>query len=91
MTTLTIPETWQQPSTPSQQGKINWGAIFRNPIVDIIISEPSETLTTPDGYTLTQEGQRVLGCIAAQGLLGALLLQIDPSGGSSLAASGVNA
>jgi hypothetical protein len=37
--------------------------------VDERIIEPCETLTSPDGYTLTPEGQRVLKCI------GAVLLQ----------------
>lgn len=54
----------------------NWGEIFRDPIADALISEPSYTLTTADGCTLTDEGMRVVGCI----LGGALLLVIDPSG-----------
>ena len=46
-----------------QQNRINWGAICRNPIVDSFISEPCGTLTSPDGFTLTSEGERVLRCI----------------------------
>ena len=46
-----------------QQNRINWGAICRNPIVDSFISEPCGTLTSPDGFTLTPEGERVLRCI----------------------------
>ena len=55
---------------PKSQG-INWGAICRS--YDALIVEPCETLTTPDGYTLTREGQRVfLVCIGGSAL--ALLL-----------------
>jgi hypothetical protein len=67
------PDTQQQPqrqpsgsvSVPIQppQNRINWGAICRNPIVDSFISEPCETLTSPDGYTLTPQGGQVLRCI----------------------------
>jgi hypothetical protein len=44
---------------------INWGAICRNPLVDAYLSEPCETLTSPDGYTLTPEGKHVLACLGA--------------------------
>ena len=47
----------------STSGGINWLAICRIPAVDIFLSEPCETLTTPDGYTLTAEGERVVRCI----------------------------
>jgi hypothetical protein len=52
-------------SVPIQppQNRINWGAICMNPIVDSFISEPCETLTSPDGYTLTAQGGQVLRCI----------------------------
>jgi hypothetical protein len=59
-----------------QARDINWGEICRNPIVDAVIVEPYNTLTTPDGYTLTKEGERVLACLVG----GGLLLLIDPSG-----------
>jgi hypothetical protein len=51
-----------------QQNLINWGAICRNPIVDSFISEPCETLTSPDGFTLTSRGQRVLVCLGVGGI-----------------------
>jgi hypothetical protein len=54
----------------------NWLQFCRSPAVDIVVSEPCETLTTPDGYTLTQEGQRVMGCFLGAGLL----LAADPTG-----------
>jgi hypothetical protein len=54
----------------------NWGQLCRNPVVDRVIVEPCETLTTPDGYGLTPEGQRVMGCILGAGVL----LLADPTG-----------
>jgi hypothetical protein len=45
-----------------------------DPLVDYVITEPCSTLTTPDGYSLTPEGQRVLSCLA----LGALVGILDP-------------
>jgi hypothetical protein len=54
----------------------NWLQFCRSPIVDSVVTEPCETLTTPDGYTLTQEGQRVMGCFLGAGLL----LAADPTG-----------
>ena len=51
-----------------QQNLINQGAICRNPIVDSFISEPCETLTSPDGFTLTSRGQRVLVCLGVGGI-----------------------
>jgi hypothetical protein len=72
-----------QPSV-SRQNQINWGAICRNPIVDSVITEPCHTLTTPDGYTLTPEGERVLRCLAGGALVGLLapelLIQIKEIG-----------
>jgi plastocyanin len=55
---------------------VNWLDICRIPMVDAVIAEPCETLTSPDGYDLTPDGQRVLKCIAG----GGLLLLADPSG-----------
>jgi hypothetical protein len=34
----------------------------------LMIAEPCETLTSPDGYELTSEGNRVLYCILAGGV-----------------------
>jgi hypothetical protein len=34
----------------------------------MLITEPCETLTTPDGYTLTADGQHVLECIGGETL-----------------------
>jgi hypothetical protein len=53
----------QATSTSNTTTEINWGEICRNPLIDPFIAEPCETLTTPDGFTLTPEGQRVLNCI----------------------------
>lgn len=53
--------------TNAQQNQdvlVNWLEICNNPLVDAIVVEPCNSLTTPDGYTLTQEGERVLGCLA---------------------------
>lgn len=71
-----MPETQQrqQPggsiSVPvqPQQNRINWGAICRNPIVDSFISEPCDSLTSPDGFTLTSRGHRVLACLGVGGI-----------------------
>jgi hypothetical protein len=72
----TSPETLQKrkpsgsisvPIQP-QQNRINWGAICRNPIVDSYISEPCETLTSPDGFTLTSRGNRVIACLGVGGI-----------------------
>lgn len=52
----------QATSTSNTTTEINWGEVCRNPLVDPFISEPCETLTSPDGFTLTPEGQRVLNC-----------------------------
>jgi hypothetical protein len=46
-----------------QEAQINWLEICENPLIDAIITEPCHTLTTPDGYFLTEEGDRVLGCL----------------------------
>jgi hypothetical protein len=53
-----------------QQNRINWLELCLNPLVDYVITEPCNTLTTPDGYTLTSEGQRVLRCLAGGVLVG---------------------
>jgi hypothetical protein len=59
-------------TSSSPQSRINWGQICMNPLVDYIITEPCYTLTTPDGYTLTSEGERVLRYLAAGVLIGVL-------------------
>ena len=66
----------------SQTSGINWRDICRNPVVDMLISEPFSTLTTNGGYQLTVEGERVIVCIAG----GGALLLVDPTG-STLAAA----
>ena len=48
----------------AQQQGVNWLEICKNPLVDAFITEPCENLTSPDGYTLTPLGERVLGCIS---------------------------
>ena len=60
------------PPTLSQQNRINWGEICMSPLVDYVITEPCTTLTSPDGYTLTAEGERVLRCLAGGALVGLL-------------------
>ena len=72
---LTNPYSSSSP-IQQQQRSINWGQLCRNPIVDLLITEPCHTLTTRDGYTLTSEGERVIRCLAA----GGVLLLYDPSG-----------
>ena len=62
----------RQPYVPQQQARINWGDLCMNPLVDYVITEPCSTLTSPDGYTLTSEGQRVLMCLAGGALVGIL-------------------
>src|SRR6476660_7051187 len=59
----------QQPGTG-----VNWLEICKNPLVDAFITEPCETLVSPDGYTLTPLGERVLGCITG-GTLALLVSQ----------------
>ena len=58
-TNVSIPAFAQQ----GQGTTINWLEIRRNPMVDVMITGPCDTLTTPDGYTLTPQGQHVLECI----------------------------
>jgi hypothetical protein len=81
---LTNPFSSSLSSLPRQQQErsINWGQLCRNPIVDLLITEPCYTLTTRDGYTLTSEGERVIRCLAA----GGVLLLYDPSGNTLTAA-----
>jgi hypothetical protein len=67
------------------QSRINWGEVCRNPLVDPLIGEACETLTSPDGYALTLDGHRVLKCIGG-GVLATLLgrpdlLSLGPSVG----------
>ena len=52
-------------NSTNQESRINWGQICRSILVDPWIAEPCETLTSPDGYTLTSEDERVLKCIGA--------------------------
>ena len=66
----------------SQRSGINWGDICRNPVVDMLISEPCNTLTTNGGYQLTAEGERVIACIAG----GGALMLVDPTGQALAAA-----
>ena len=55
------PDVLSQPQP--QQNHINWLELCLNPLVDYVITEDCHTLTTPDGHTLTSEGQRVLKCL----------------------------
>jgi hypothetical protein len=48
---------------PGTNNGFNWLNFCKISIVDSFITEPCNTLTSPDGYTLTTEGQKVLGCI----------------------------
>ena len=52
----------------STRSGINWGELCRNTLVDPLIAEPCNSLTSPDGYQLTQQGNRVLYCILAGGI-----------------------
>lgn len=65
-----------QPQPQPQQNPINWLGLCLNPLVDYVIIEDCYTLTTPDGYTLTSEGQRVLRCLAGGALVGILAPEI---------------
>ncbi len=59
-----------EPSIPANhQSGINWLQLCRNPIVDMAIAEPCESLTTPDGYSLTPQGMRVVACFLGAGVL----------------------
>ena len=70
--TSSTPYNYYNGTSSSQQNRINWGEICMNPLVDYVITEPCSTLTTPDGYTLTAEGERVLRCLAGGALVGLL-------------------
>lgn len=73
-------------TSPAQTGSgINWLELCRNPIVDSVVSEPCESLTSPDGYSLTQVGQRVVACILGAGVL----LAADNSGQALVVAQGL--
>lgn len=65
-----------QPQPQPQQNRINWLGLCLNPLVDYVIIEDCYTLTAPDGYTLTSEGQRVLRCLAGGALVGILAPEI---------------
>ena len=57
----------------------DWWSICRS--VDNLLSEPCETLVTPDGNALTAEGKRVLEkvlCIAGQPIVGLLQPELLP-------------
>jgi len=69
----------------------NWLEACRNALVDPLITEPCESLTSPDGLQLTDEGRKVLICLGG-GALGKLLglsdadfQSIAPIGGCSTA------
>jgi hypothetical protein len=48
----------------AQRGQsVNWYELCKNPVVDILISEPCHELTKNGGYTLTPKGERVLACL----------------------------
>jgi hypothetical protein len=70
------PPIVSQPQLQPQQNRINWLELCLNPLVDYVIIEDCYTLTTPDGYTLTSEGQRVLRCLAGGALVGILAPEI---------------
>ena len=46
----------------------NWLEACRNALVDSLITEPCETLTSPDGLQLTDEGRKVLVCLGGGAL-----------------------
>lgn len=69
----------------TSSSRFNWLQFCRNPIVDAAVTEPCETLTTPDGYELTPAGRHVVGCF----LGGALLYLADPSGQALLQAQAI--
>src|SRR4029078_11457056 len=58
----------------AQQQGVNWLEICKNPLVDAFITKPCENLPSPDGYTLTPLGERVLGCMSG-GTLAVLIAQ----------------
>ena len=66
---INMPNTGNMPNSGNtgETRGINWDAICRS--FDSLIVEPCETLTSSDGYTLTNEGQRVfLVCIGGSRL-----------------------
>jgi hypothetical protein len=83
--TTNVTSTSAPSISTNTQSRINWGEVCRYPVVDERIIEPCETLTSPDGYTLTPEGQRVLKCIGGGALTTLLgrpdLLSLGPSVG----------
>ncbi len=70
----------------TQQG-INWYEICTNKLVDAMISEPCDGLTTNGGYELSSEGQHVLGCIGG-GTLAAITGNIELIGLKSVVGCG---
>ena len=76
-TSITNTASVSSPSiSPNQRSGINWLQVCRTPIVDMAIAEPCESLTTPGGYSLTPEGNRVLACVLGAGIL----LAYNPTG-----------
>lgn len=65
--------------------RINWLEVCKSPMVDAVVSEPCETLTSPDGFTLTAKGQRVIGCFIGA----AVLLAYDRTGTTLAAAQSI--
>ena len=67
----------------------NWLVACRNALVDPLITEPCESLTSPDGLQLTDEGRKVLICLRGgalgklMGLSDADLQSLAPLGGCS--------
>jgi hypothetical protein len=56
------------PAFAQQQKGINWLKECKDPVVDAMIKEPCEELTTPDGYNLTSLGEHVLACLRGDSL-----------------------
>ncbi len=71
----------------TESSSINWYKICKNPIVDRLITEPCNTLTTNGGYTLTSEGQRVLACLG-EGAVALVIPQLNTLKGASGCGSG---
>lgn len=57
---------------------VNWLELCQSPLIDLLIAEPCETLSSHGGYQLTPEGQKVWGCILVKA--GGALLGIGTTG-----------